>query len=102
MELIKAMDIMLLECFLFIEQNNILPILVTCGISIGISFCFCSFYYNKYKQIQKDLDTKYIKIDVRVKDAFYEAYQWAKKNHNDFEAKTFFNLLKETNIKERL
>ncbi len=73
---------------------DLLPLIIL------LSSCYCSFfYYKKYKTIKNELDKKYIKVDVRVKDAFYEAYEWAKKNHNDFEAKTFLNLLTEAKEK---
>ena len=68
-------------------------------ISIIFSVYFCLFYYKKYLIIKHDLKTKYMKVDARVRDAFYEAYVYARKNHNDFEAKTFNNLFLESQEK---
>lgn len=66
--------------------------------SIAISF----HYYREYKRVIRDylslrklMDNSYIKVDARVHNAIYEAYDQAVKKDNQYEARIFSNLLQE-------
>ena len=71
---------------------------------IIISIFFCSHYWLKYKinqqklnDLQAEIETKYIKADVRIYNAVVQAKEHAIKNNNTFEANIFQTLLDEIN-----
>lgn len=79
-----------------------LAIIVTYILIITI---FCSIYFYLLKEyhkqferniaIRKEIQKKYIKVDVRLWNAVLEAYEQAVKNNNQYEEKIFQNLLNE-------
>lgn len=73
-------------------------IIVIIATIIAISSVVANYIF--YKHIQKEeieykqeLKKKYIKCDVRLYNAAYEAYEHAKEEHRDFEAQKFRELL---------
>lgn len=59
-------------------------------------------FFKKYKKVlleyhtlEKTVEKSYIKADVRVYNAIYEAYEQAIEKDNNFEARIFSNLLQE-------
>ena len=77
-------------------------ILGLAAILVAGSIILSRHFFKKYKNIlvdyhtlEKTMEKSYIKADVRIYNAIYEAYEQAVAKDNNFEARIFSNLLQE-------
>ena len=85
---------------LIIKILIIILLLISVLFNINCSYKILQEKY-KYTELQKTIDKKYVKKDIILQNAVFEAFVQATENHNKFEQKAYEKLLNEIKEKDK-
>lgn len=85
---------------LIIKILIIILLLISVLFNINCSYKILQEKY-KYTELQKTIDKKYVKKDIILQNAVFEALVQATENHNKFEQKAYEKLLNEIKEKDK-
>lgn len=85
---------------LIIKILIIILLLISVLFNINCSYKILQEKY-KYTELQKTIDKKYVKKDIILQNAVFEALVQATEKHNKFEQKAYEKLLNEIKEKDK-